>query len=91
VIPPSDSALALLHLCRFETYYGQPIARILSLHWGKDIEFHVNAPSLTTMGCPDFAFFERVGFQLTELVVGEGQVSHELYASLGLLPCCAIL
>jgi hypothetical protein len=88
-MPPSDSALPLLHLCRFETYYGQPIAKILSLDWGKDIEFHVNSPSSSTMGFPDFAFFERVGPPLTELVVGEGKVSRELYASLRLLPCCS--
>jgi hypothetical protein len=29
------------------------------------------------MGWPDFAFFERVGTQLTELVVGEGKVSRK--------------
>lgn len=64
-------------------YYGQPIAQILSQHWGRNVEFHINPPGNASMGLPDFVFMECGGNTKLELAVGEGKVNVHLYPCSG--------
>lgn len=62
---------ALTGVRRFTTFYGEPVAYLLSQCLGKSITFHINPPTVTATGEPDFIIYLN---HTIELLRGEGKV-----------------
>lgn len=55
----------------FKVHYGAPVAYILAQHQKQAVSFHLNPPTVSATGEPDFIFYLN---GVTELMAGEGKV-----------------